>query len=98
VVAVKHAAVEKVFIKMGVNKETSAAVDETEKHGAVDPPVIIGDPQIIKDLLKPVYMVVAHAVILREYDLNIIAPYFKLTAESEHNIGKTAYFGYRCAF
>ena len=83
---------------MGVDKETSAAVDKSEKHGAVDPAVIIGDPQIIKDLHQPVYMVIAHAVILREYDLNIITPDFKFTAESEYNIGKTAYFGYRCAF
>jgi hypothetical protein len=97
-VAVKAAAVEKVLLKMGINEKTPAAVDKAEENRAVDHTAVIGNPEIIKYLLKRVYVVITHAVILGEYDLNVIPPYFEFTAESVYNIAEAAYFGHGRAF
>ena len=46
-VTVKNSTVKKVLAVMGVYEVTFAAMDKSEVNGAVNPLVIIGDPEII---------------------------------------------------
>jgi hypothetical protein len=90
-----NTAVKKIIMRMGFDKETPSPMYEAEEDRAVYPLIMKRDPEVMKCLLKPVNMVISHAVILGEYDLDGIPPDLKLTAESEDHISKTTNFGHR---
>ena len=80
-------AVKKVFLEMGIYEETLPAVDKTEKDRAVDPSVIIRDPEIVVYLLQSIDMVIPHTVIFWKDNLHIVPPDLEFTSQSIDNIG-----------
>src|SRR5437016_13584210 len=69
-VAVKNATVEEISIQMWLNEETFQAVHPTKVHVAMDPVLVIGNPQIAVAFYQAPDPVITHAVVLGENDLH----------------------------
>ena len=95
---VKNAPVKKVLLGMGLYEKTFSAVDKPEEDRAVDRVVIKGDPEVIVNLSKAVDVVITHAIVFRQDDLNIIAPYFQFMRKPVYDIGEPSHLGNRRAF
>ncbi len=81
---------------MGVYEEAFSAVDKTEEHGTIHLVIIKGDPEIVIDFPETVDVVVAHAVVLGEDDLDRVSPYLDLMGQSVYHIRKSAHLCNRC--
>src|SRR6516225_7275327 len=73
VVAIKYAAVEKVPIEVRLDKEAFQAIHPPEINVAMNPVLIIGNPQVAMGLGQARDAVVPHTVVFGENDLNRIA-------------------------
>jgi hypothetical protein len=98
IVTVEPPPVKKMSVRMGLDKKTFAAVDKSEEDGTMHVMLIKRHPEVIIYLLKPVNMVIPHAVVFGKYDFDIMPSYLHLTAEPVDHIRKTSNFGYRCTF
>ena len=98
VVAVNTPAIKEVIPRLRVDEKTLAPVHEAEPDGRVDSAVVPGNPQVLIRLGQSPYLVVTHAVVLGQDDLDCIAAQFQLPAQSKNHIGKTAHFGHRRQF
>jgi hypothetical protein len=94
---VKNASVKEVPVRMGFNKKTFSSVHETEKDRAVHTSLIKRDPEVVIDHLKSVYLVIPHAVVFRQDDLDIVSPYLEFVAQTVNNVCEAPYFGSRGA-
>jgi nucleotide-binding universal stress UspA family protein len=64
----------------------------------VDPLIVKGNVEVAVGLLEPVDLVITHAVVFRQDDLDVVAAQFELVAEPEYHIAESAHFCYRGAF
>jgi hypothetical protein len=83
---------------MRLDEETLAAVHEAEPDRAMDGAVVPRDPQVLHGDLQAPDVVVAHAVVLRQDDLDLIAADLQLPAQTEHHVRQPANFSHGCAF
>jgi hypothetical protein len=66
-------AIEEFILGVRVDEEATPAVNEAEPHRAVDESAVPGDPQVVVSHGERVDLVVAHAVVLGEDDVNRVA-------------------------
>src|SRR5258708_10715719 len=77
--AVKNPAIKEVLVRMRLDEEAFAAMNETEINAAIDGVIVPGNPKIflgephIKDLVIP------HAIVLPQYNLHVFLPAFQFT-------------------
>ena len=88
--AVELSAIEKFFLGMRVDEETTPAVHEAEPHRAVDEPAVPGHRQILVRDGEPPDVVVAHAVVFGKDDVDGVAAFFQLAAEAEDDVAEPA--------
>src|SRR5208283_690853 len=98
VVAVKNISVEKVPVRMRLNKKTFSSMDKTEKNRAMHPVVIKRDPKVPIDHLQSVDMVIPHAVVFRQDDLDKVSPNFEFVAEPVNNVRESSHLCNRGTF
>jgi hypothetical protein len=98
VMTVENTAVEKIFLKVSINKKTLPALDKTEKHRAMYFPVIVRDPEVFIYLMQIIDMVIPHTIIFWKDNLYIVPPDLEFTRQSVDNIGKSANLGHRGTF
>jgi len=96
--AIKMAAIEEIVLGMGLDEEAFAAVNEAEPHRAMNSAVVPGHPQIFHADLQSPDLVVAHAIVFRQDDVNLVAADFQLPAQAEDHIAQSANFRYGGAF
>jgi hypothetical protein len=75
-------AIEKILLRMGINKKAQPTVYPTAEDRTVNHTPIPGHPEIAIGLVQPPNVVVAHAVVLGQDDLNTIAAQFQLTTQA----------------
>src|SRR6266571_1183709 len=98
VVSVNGSAVEEVVAGMRLDEKAFAPVHEAEPDRSGDAAVVPRNPQVFVGLGQPKNLVVTHAVILGQKDLQCVAAQFQRPAQSVHHVGQTAHFGYRRQF
>ena len=67
-------------------------MDMTKINSAVNCSIIPRNPQILVRNAKTVDVIVAHVVILWEYDLNTVSADCEFLCEPKNNVSKTADF------
>src|SRR5579883_2773494 len=80
---------------MRVDEVAAPAVDESEPHGAMNGTAVPGHPQVLVGDGEPVDLVVAHAVVLRQNDVDGIVPPLELAAEAKDHFAEAAGLGDR---
>jgi hypothetical protein len=95
---VKNTPVEKVLIGVGLDEKTFSPVDKPEEDRAVDRTAIEGYPEVVVHPGEAVDVVITHAIVFRQDDLNIIAPYFQFVRKPVYDIGEPSHLGDRRAF
>ncbi len=93
-VSVDRPAVEEVVLGVGLDEEALAVVDEAEIDGAVDGPLVPGDPEVAIDLVQLEDVVVAQVVVLGQDDLDVIAADRQLAAQPEDHVRQSADLGH----
>ncbi len=92
--AVVGAAVEVALRRVRLDEEALAAVHEPEPDSARDRPAIPRHPQVVIDDMQVPDLVVAHAVVLRQDDLDRVAADLQFAAQAEHHVRQTADLGH----
>ncbi|OQB89622.1 MAG: hypothetical protein BWX86_02415 [Verrucomicrobia bacterium ADurb.Bin122] len=98
VVPVVNAPVEEILLRVRLDEEALPSMHEAEVHGAMHGALVPRHPQILHRDLQTVDFLVAHAVVLREDDLDRITADLELATQAENHIAQPAYLGDRCAF
>jgi hypothetical protein len=83
---------------MRFDKKAFSSVDETEKDRAMHPSLIKRDPQVVIGHFQPVDLIIPHAVVFRQNDLDIVSPDIEFVAETVNNICEAPHFGGRGTF
>ena len=97
-VTIKDAAIEKVVVGVRVDKKTFQPFHEPEVDIAMNPLVVVWDPEIAVSFCEAPDAVVAHAIIFGEDNLDWIATNAKFTGEALDNVTEAADFCGRSAF
>ena len=93
-VAVHDAAAEKVFKEMRLDEIDLHAVDESEIDIAMNPEMVVRNPQIAVRFGVAPDAVHTHAIVARHDDFDVIAPDGKFAGQALHDIGKPPHLGY----
>ena len=96
--AVEMTAIEEVVRGMRLNEKALAALDKAKPDRAVDSAVIPRHPQILHADLQAPNLVITHAVILGQDDMDFIATDFQFPAEAINHVRQPADFRHRGAF
>src|SRR5205823_5577257 len=96
--SVKDAAVEKIMLRMRIDKKASQALYKPEMDFAPDPPVVIWHPKIIVDFAESEDTVVSQAIVFWQDNLYMVSPNGQLVAESLDYVPQATNFGNRSTF
>jgi hypothetical protein len=72
-------------------------VDEPEIYGTMDMFTVERHPEFIERGLEPPDVVISHAVVLGQDDLDIVATYLKLPTQTKDHVRETAHLGHGSA-
>jgi hypothetical protein len=93
-VAIDQPAVEEILEEVGLDKEALHPIHETEEHIAVDPEMMIRNPQVAVALGETPDTVVFHDIVLGQDDLHMMPANGQLPGQSVHHVGQSAHLGY----
>ena len=96
--AIKDAPMEKILVRVRLNEEALAAMNETEIDAAMNGVVVPRHPHVLVGKLQIVNLVVTQAIVLGQNDLDRVASYLQLAAQAKNHIAQAAHFGDRRAF
>ena len=85
---VERPAIEEVVLGMGFDEEALTPMDEPEPDGTEDLLIVPRDPELFPDLVKAPDLVVPHAVVFGQDDLDRATADFQLAAQPKKNISK----------
>ncbi len=89
---IKDATIEKVVVRVRIDEKTFQPFHEPEVNVAMNPLVVVWDPEITVCLREAPDAVITHAIIFGQNDLDGVAPKAKFTGEALHNIAETTDF------
>ena len=98
VISIKIAAIEKILLRMRLNKKTFQAIDKTKIDIAMNMLIIEGNPKATVCFLQPPDPVKAHTVVERKYNLYSIASHFKFTGKALNNVSQSTNLSDRRTF
>ena len=96
--AIEGSAVEKIVLGVRLNKVALTPMNEPKPDGAGNRTAVPRDPEFFPNFVKSPDLVVPHAVVFRQNDLNIIATNLEFAAEPEYDVGETSNLRYRSQF
>lgn len=96
-VTIVYAALKEPSIGVRIYEKTFPAMNEAEKNGAMHPPVVKRHPQVAIRFLEAVNLVVSHAVVFWEYDLDGVASDFEFVREPVYYIPEASDLCHRSA-
>src|SRR5436190_3602411 len=85
---VKHSAMEKIVVRMRLDKEAFASVNEAEINAAMDGVIVPGNPKVLVSDLQVEDLIVPHAIVLGQDDLDRVAPDLQFPAQAEHDVAQ----------
>jgi hypothetical protein len=97
-IAIEDAAIEKVVVGMRIDEKAFQPFHEPEVNVAMNPLVMVRDPEIAVGFGEAPNAVVTHAIILGENDLDRVTTNAKFTGEALDNITEAANFRGGSAF
>jgi len=95
---VKRTTVEKIVLRVGLDEKALAPVDKAEPHGAGHGRAVPRHPEIFIDFMQAPDLVVPHAIVLGQNDLDRVPTDLDLTAQPVDHIGEPTDFGYGSQF
>jgi hypothetical protein len=96
IMTIVNTTVEKVSFRMGFDEETLSGMNKPKKDRTVNLLIVKWNPEIVKYFLKPINMVITHAVVFGQYNFNIISRDLDFSAEPVYYISKATHFRHWC--